>query len=234
MAIDPIPQQGRANESEDVNERSFDRAEDRAVHDRQRIGNRERRRSHDDEDRDRKRIGQRPDCANLVRDAGLVPDYQVRERERRGQQRQRTGLSKELIQAMEIIKAVITLLCGVGLYASLFMLAKTRRAARGEIEGPSVVKTPRAYLFGVPNSLLGALYYPLLGAAIWFAQAPAIEVLLLIASLVAAAASLFLAYSLLFLTRRECPYCWTSHAVNWSLAILCGWLFLPNVLNRGI
>ena len=30
-------------------------------------------------------------------------------------------------------KAIITLLCGVGLYASLFMLAKTRRAERGEL-----------------------------------------------------------------------------------------------------
>ena len=66
-----------------------------------------------------------------------------------------------------IIRAVITVLCGVALYASLFMLNKSRRAARGEIEGPSVVKTPRAHLFGVPNSLLGVLYYPAVALTVW-------------------------------------------------------------------
>jgi uncharacterized membrane protein len=131
------------------------------------------------------------------------------------------------------IRGVITLLCGVGLYASLFMLNKTRQAARGELSSPSVVKTPRAHLFGVPNSLLGALYYVMLAIAIWFADGRIIQLILLVAALAAAATSAYLAYSLLFLTRRECPYCWTSHVVNWSLLLLCGWLFLPNVLNRG-
>ena len=64
-----------------------------------------------------------------------------------------------------IVRVVITVLCGVGLYTSLFMLRKSIRAARGEIRGPSVVKTPRAHLFGVPNSLLGSLYYPDMAAA---------------------------------------------------------------------
>ena len=133
-----------------------------------------------------------------------------------------------------VIRAVITLLCGVGLYASLFMLNKSRRAARGEIKGPSVVKTPRAHLFGVPNSLLGSIYYPALAIAIWFVHAPVAEIVLLAAVGLAAGTSVVLAYSLLFVTRRECPYCWTSHAVNWCLLLLCSWLFLPNVLNRGI
>ncbi len=131
------------------------------------------------------------------------------------------------------IRAVITLLCGVGLYASLFMLDKTRRAARGELTGPSVVKTPRAHLLGVPNSLLGALYYIALAVAVWFAQRPIEQIALIVAALAAAAASAYLAYSLLFITRRECPYCWTSHVVNWSLFLLCGWLFLPGILNLG-
>lgn len=132
-----------------------------------------------------------------------------------------------------IVKEVITLLCGVGLYVSLFMLNKSRRAARGEIEGPSVVKTPRAHLFGVPNSLVGALYYPAVGIAVWFVRGAVGELVLLAAIAAAAATSLFLAYSLLFITRRECPFCWTSHALNWALLLLGAWLFLPNVLNRG-
>jgi hypothetical protein len=28
-----------------------------------------------------------------------------------------------------------------------------------------------------------------------------------------------LAYSLLFVTRMPCVYCWTSHVVNWALAV---------------
>ena len=158
---------------------------------------------------------------------------QIRQQERGDEQRKRRSPMKEAIQAM-VVKGVITLLCGVGLYVSLFMLNKSRRAARGEIEGPSVVKTPRAHLFGVPNSLVGTLYYPAVGIAVWFARGAAGELVLLAAMAAAAATSLYLAYSLLFVTRRECPYCWTSHAVNWALLLLGCWLFLPNVLNPGV
>jgi uncharacterized membrane protein len=131
------------------------------------------------------------------------------------------------------VRVVITLLCGVGLYASLFMLNKSRRAARGQVEGPSVVKTPRAHLFGVPNSLLGTLYYPAVAVAVWMLHGGAAAIVLLAAVLVAAATSAFLAYSLIAITRRECPYCWISHIVNWSLVVLCFWLFLPDILNPG-
>ncbi len=124
-----------------------------------------------------------------------------------------------------VVRGLITLLCGVGLYTSLFMLAKSRRAARGEVRGPSVVKSPRAHLYGVPNALVGAIYYPALAAAIWLARPSAALLVVLAAVLVAALTSAFLAYSLLFVTRRECPYCWTAHAVNWALLVLCGWLF---------
>lgn len=132
-----------------------------------------------------------------------------------------------------IVRAAITILCGVGLYVSLFMLRKSRRAARGELAGPSVVKTPRAHLFGVPNSLLGVVYYVVLGIAIWLVRGAPAELALLAASLLAAATSVGLAYSLLFITRRECPYCWTSHVVNWVLLLLCGLQFVPDVLSRG-
>ena len=133
-----------------------------------------------------------------------------------------------------IVRAVITVLCGVGLYTSLFMLRKSIRAARGEILGPSVVKTPRAQLFGVPNSFLGSLYYPAVALAVWFVHSPLAAIVLLVIVLLAAATSVALAYSLLFITRRACPYCWTSHGVNWALLLLCCWLFVPDVLSRGI
>jgi uncharacterized membrane protein len=133
------------------------------------------------------------------------------------------------------IRSVITLLCGVGLYASLFMLSKTRRAVRGELDEPSVVQTPRARLYGgISNALIGALYYVVLGLSVWWAHGTVPWLLLVGASLFAAITSLVLAYSLLFVTRRPCPYCWTAHAVNWVLLVLCGWLFMANVLSSGI
>jgi uncharacterized membrane protein len=124
-----------------------------------------------------------------------------------------------------VVRTVITLLCGVGFYASLFMLAKLRRAERGELPGPSVVKSPRAKLYGVPNTLLGAIYYPALAISIWLVRGPAATWAVLAAVIFAGLTSVVLAYSLLFITGRVCPYCWTAHAVNWSLMILSFWLF---------
>lgn len=124
--------------------------------------------------------------------------------------------------------ALVTVFCGVGLYASLFMLGKTRRAQRGELPEPSVVHSPRARLVGgLPNALLGALYYLALAPAIWFAPgSKLVAAAVLAAAALAALVSIFLAWSLLFVTRRACAYCWTGHVVNWSLAAIC-FAFLP-------
>ncbi len=129
-------------------------------------------------------------------------------------------------------KTIVTLLCGVGLSTALFMLAKTRRAQAGRLKEPSVVETPRARLYaGVSNALLGAIYYPAVAVAIWTARSPAATVALLAAVAFAALTSLYLAYSLLFITRRPCPVCWTAHAVNWTLAVQCFWLLRTGILS---
>ena len=114
----------------------------------------------------------------------------------------------------------VPLLCAVGLYASAFMALKARRAARGELREPSVVQTPRARLVaGIQNSSLGLVYYPCVAVASALPSTLARESAFL-ASLAAAAMSLVLAYSLLFKTRRWCPFCWTAHAVNWALPVV--------------
>jgi len=77
------------------------------------------------------------------------------------------------------------------------------------------------------------LYYLAVAIAVWFVHGMLAEVVLLGTMLAAAVTSVYLGYSLLYVTRRSCPYCWTSHVVNWCLVALGGWLFLPNVLNRG-
>lgn len=121
------------------------------------------------------------------------------------------------------------LLCGAGLYASAFMANKSRLAAQGEVRGPSVVKSPRAKLFGgVPNSLIGLAYYLGLLASLPFLGRPLVWDAALAATFFAAGTSLYLAYSLLFVTRRPCPYCWTSHVVNWSLLLILLFGMRPN------
>jgi len=153
-----------------------------------------------------------------------MANYPERKQEGRRQESESGTLAEGMIQAM-IERGVITLLCGVGLYTSLFMLRKGQRAERGKVKGPSVVKTERAHLFGVPNSLLGTLFYLCVAVAIWFARPGPLLLAILAATLFAAGTSAYLAYSLLFVTRRECPYCWTAHGVNWALLALVGWLF---------
>ena len=101
------------------------------------------------------------------------------------------------------------------------MTAKAVRHARGELVEPSVVEMPRARLVGgIPNSVLGLAFYVLMIPAAWFLSVPVVYDTAFVASLAAAAVSVYLAYSLLFITRMPCPYCWTGHVVNWSLLVL--------------
>lgn len=121
---------------------------------------------------------------------------------------------------MPVPVLTVFLLCAVGFYASAFMAIKARRAARGELTEPSVVQTPAARLVGrVPNAVFGLIYYPSVALAVAFPLGPGRR-LALLASLLAAAMSFALAYSLLFRTKQPCPYCWTAHVINWMLPFL--------------
>lgn len=118
------------------------------------------------------------------------------------------------------LRLVITVLCAIGLYASVFMLQKSVRDQRGKLADPSVVQTPRARLFGhLPNALFGAAYYALLIVAIWTVHLRIGWLVIVAVALLAAATSVYLGYSLLFVTRMPCKFCWASHLVNWLLAI---------------
>ena len=122
----------------------------------------------------------------------------------------------------------IDVLCLIGLYAASFMQGKANRFARGELDEPSVVARPQARaVAGIPNSAFGISYYVLLGVAAWLLGTPLVYDIALVAAIAAAAFSIFLAYSLLFITRMPCLFCWTGHVVNWSLlALLVGYHFL--------
>lgn len=100
------------------------------------------------------------------------------------------------------------------------MLRKSLAARAGRLSEPSVVERPAAkLLFGVPNAALGMVYYLLLGILVWEASG-AVRVALIVAAAAAAAVSARLAYSLLFVTRMPCVYCWASHTINWLLVLL--------------
>ncbi len=122
---------------------------------------------------------------------------------------------------MRILEVTILVLCAVGLYASVFMYRKSRQADRGELREPSVVQTPRARLLGrIPNAAFGAVYYVGLSAAALALPNATVWRVAVGASIAAAAFSGYLAYSLLFVTRMPCRYCWTSHAINWLLPVV--------------
>jgi uncharacterized membrane protein len=74
----------------------------------------------------------------------------------------------------------------------------------------TVLDTPRAKLFGIPNSLLGVGLYAYLILDLFFFS-PVFGLALLVLALIR---SLYLAYSLIFVTKIPCPLCFTSHIIN--------------------
>ena len=120
-----------------------------------------------------------------------------------------------------ILKIIVDLLCAVGFYVSAHMFQKSKLAEAGKVRGKSVVKSPAARLyFGLPNAFWGMIFYLAIAIVIWFAQGPIIWTLIFLAVAAAALTSIYLAYRLIYVSKTVCPYCWTSHAVNWALVIL--------------
>ena len=129
---------------------------------------------------------------------------------------------------------LILLLCGLGLWISIYFTGVAfhwispnvkwipRFCQLKEATCQLVLETPRAKLFGVPNSVYGIglyLYLALffLGVPLWWGVA-------FVATALAVFRSIYLAYSLLFVTRVPCVLCFTSHAVNLILFIYLGFI----------
>jgi uncharacterized membrane protein len=101
------------------------------------------------------------------------------------------------------------------------MYAKAVRYERGAIDSPSVVQSPRArVLGGVPNAAIGLIYYGAMLVVAWGIRFPVIWLGAIVAASAAALLSIYLAYSLLFVTKQRCPFCWTGHALNWAILAL--------------
>ena len=80
-----------------------------------------------------------------------------------------------------------------------------------------VIHTPRAKLFGVPNSVFGIGLYAYL--ILFFLGLPLPWLLGFMATGLAVIRSVYLAYSLIFVTKVPCPLCFTSHVINLTLFV---------------
>ena len=81
----------------------------------------------------------------------------------------------------------------------------------------SIVFTPQARLFVLPNSVLGQLYYLaiLLGVVFGWIDGPGpLPVSYVVASALTVSLGVYLSYALLFVNRVACPLCFTSHGIN--------------------
>ncbi len=79
-----------------------------------------------------------------------------------------------------------------------------------------VLETPRAKIFGIPNSVFGILIYSYLILDSFFFPPQLALILLALATL----RSIYLAYSLIFLVKIPCVLCFTSHVINAILFLL--------------
>ncbi len=80
----------------------------------------------------------------------------------------------------------------------------------------TVLDTPRAKLFGVPNSAFGVGLYTYLIVDLFFFP----PMFGLVSLGLAVLRSIYLAYSLIFVTKIPCPLCFTSHVINLTLFLI--------------
>jgi len=107
----------------------------------------------------------------------------------------------------------------------------------------TVVQTPYAHVFGVPNSLLGIVYYLLLIAGAmenWsFGNYAYVHFTYLVISwaqllILVSAGTILVGFHLIYALRHRlhvnCPLCYTAHAINAALfVLLCILAFRPAV-----
>ena len=143
-----------------------------------------------------------------------------------------------------ILRLSIALLSLAGLAASLYFTfayyGRIRKArwvpevfcAREGSSCVTVVRTPYARVFGIPNSLLGIFYY--LCLLVWIGFVPrhlsisgqifrpfeTVGLWLLGASLLTVMLGFYLVYALRRILGIDCPLCYAAHAVNVALFVL--------------
>ena len=105
--------------------------------------------------------------------------------------------------------------------------------AREESSCVTVVRTPFGSVFGVPNSLLGIIYYSLLllWALAWQSARLTVEInmtsyivtftdLLVAAGTVTVVLGFYLIFALRRILHTDCPFCYVAHGINLVLLVL--------------
>jgi uncharacterized membrane protein len=84
-----------------------------------------------------------------------------------------------------------------------------------------VLGTKYARVFGLPNSLLGVVYYVTLIVLLAGGWATgSIGVAMIVVAWLTIALGVFLIYSLFFIIKFPCPLCLAGHTINLMLAVL--------------
>ena len=124
---------------------------------------------------------------------------------------------------------IVLLLCLAGLWISIYFTGVSyhwfppdvkwipKVCQLKESSCMMIVDTPRAKIFGIPNSVFGIGLYSYLILSIFVYLPPVMAILLLAFAVVR---SIYLAYSLIFVTKIPCPLCFTSHVINIILLLL--------------
>lgn len=132
-----------------------------------------------------------------------------------------------------LIRAAVAILALAGLADALYFtfayygrIKKARwvpeiLCAREGSNCVTVVQTPYARVFGVPNSLLGIIYYLLVVFwALVGRLVPGLLWALIGASVATVLLGFYLIYSLLRRLHTHCPFCYMAHAINAALMVL--------------
>ncbi len=144
-----------------------------------------------------------------------------------------------------ILRAMIVVFSLVGLWDALYFTfayyGRVKKArwvpeilcAREGSNCVTVVQTPYARVFGVPNSLLGIFFYlSMIGwvvlLAVFEMQANAaglhltagLRILLIIVNAGAVLLGFYLIYSLICKLHTHCPLCYLAHGINAALLLL--------------
>lgn len=95
--------------------------------------------------------------------------------------------------------------------------------AREDSSCATVVQSPYARVFGLPNSLLGIFYYATLIG--WIAAGSTLQAVwlgwaLVAVSVITVLLGFYLIYALRRILRIGCPLCYTAHAINAALLVL--------------
>ena len=139
---------------------------------------------------------------------------------------------------MPVIETVISVLAGAGLLVASYFTGVAYRWMRPDARWippvcrmeeqtcASIVFTPQARVFGVPNSVLGQLFYLSLLLGVWLGLLDgSLRMLYLVGSAVTVGLAAYLSNSLLYVIRVPCALCFTSHGINlaiFTLLVLLG------------